>query len=85
IFTGYIHTNGYGRIRIMGKQRSAHVMSCEIATKRAIEPGEVTRHLCGKNLCIAPHYLQVGDPSANGLDCLKHGSKRVNWTRKRLG
>ncbi|CAN0354706.1 unnamed protein product [Scytosiphon promiscuus] len=82
-FTGCT-SHGYGQIQIMGKHRGAHVMSCEIAIKRAIEPREVTRHLCGNKLCIAPHHLQFGDPSDNGLDCLKHWSRACKLDEEKV-
>ncbi|CAM9113387.1 unnamed protein product, partial [Ectocarpus sp. 13 AM-2016] len=73
-FTGCT-VRSYGQIQIMGKYRGAHVMSCEIATKRAVRPGEVTRHLCGNKLCIAPGHLVFGRPVDNSLNSLKHGTK----------
>lgn len=64
---------GYGKVQIMGKLKGAHILSCEITAKRAIKPGEVTRHLCGNKLCIAPHHLRFGTSQENTRDSLKNG------------
>ncbi|CAM9293480.1 unnamed protein product, partial [Laminaria digitata] len=82
-FTGST-AHGYGQIQIMGRHKGAHVMSCEIATKRAIKPGEVTRHLCGNKLCIAPHHLVFGTPVANSLDSLKQGSTTCKFDEEKV-
>lgn len=59
-------------------------MSCEIGTKRSIKPGEVTRHLCGNKVCVAPHHLVFGTAVANSLDSLKHGSKTCKLDEEKV-
>lgn len=76
-YTGYIPKEawyGYGVSRIMGKQRGAHTMSCEIKERRSIKKGEQTLHLCGNNYCIAPHHLTFGSPRENALTNVRNGS-----------
>ena len=76
-YTGYFPpgTDGYGRAKIMGRQKASHVMSCEIKERRSIKKGEHTIHKCGNTKCISPHHLFFGSPRENSLTSVRNGSK----------
>lgn len=85
-YTGYIPPgpDGYGRAKIMGRQKASHTMSCEIKERRAIKKSEHTLHLCANPRCIAPHHLTFGSPRENALTSVRNGSKTTKLDENKV-
>jgi len=77
-FKGTRDTHGYGIFSYFGKNKRAHIWSCEIKNKRSRENEECTRHLCGNRICVNPSHLMFGSDKENAQDRLYH--KRVKLT-----
>jgi HNH endonuclease len=67
-------TRGYGRFGYHGKGYYAHRFMCELAHGRPPSDVHEAAHSCGDTACVNPHHLSWKTPSANGLDCRKHGT-----------
>lgn len=63
IWIGY-STNGYGRLKIDGKFRMAHIVAYEI-TKGQIPDGLNLDHLCRVPCCVNPDHLEPVTQSVN--------------------
>jgi len=50
--------NGYGRIKIKGKTRRAHVVSWELHNGRKVKDGYILHHKCKHENCVNPMHLQ---------------------------
>ena len=75
---------GYTRFSFQGRQKSAHVWSCEIAAKRLQQDGEVVRHLCGNKCCISPAHLEFGTCIENARDALMHGTRAAKLNPEKV-
>lgn len=65
--------DGYGRVRIKGKKRRAHILSYEYAFG-AVPVGMMVCHRCGNPLCINPEHLYAGTSRDNYADMVRHGT-----------
>ena len=65
----------YGYTKYKGKEKRVHIFSCEAKYGRNREKHEVTRHLCGYNLCFNQDHLAFGTNGENTIDCIKTGRK----------
>jgi HNH endonuclease len=74
-------SRGYGTFRYLGKTYYAHRFMCELAHGHAPSDIHEAAHSCGDAGCVNPNHLSWKTPSANGLDCRKHGTH----VRSRLG
>ena len=61
----------YGYTNYKGKSNSVHIFACEAKYGRNREKHEVTRHLCGENLCCNQDHLSFGTYIENSIDSLK--------------
>jgi hypothetical protein len=72
--------DGYGFIRIDGKNKKAHRVAFELAKGR--EPSRHTCHTCDTPSCVNPDHLWDGSNAENTLDsCLKErrGSSKLTF------
>ena len=58
LWTAYISPNGYGRIKVNGKNVSAHRMAYELV-KGPIPKGLQIDHLCRVKHCVNPNHLEA--------------------------
>lgn len=71
-FSGFRNSRNYGKKSYLGLKSYTHILACESKNERRIQPGEVTRHLCGNHPCCNPQHLEFGTRIENSLDTLKH-------------
>lgn len=83
-WTGLITTQGYGHVRIFGKQTAPHILACEIKNKQQRPKDMVTRHLCANKKCCNPDHLVFGTHSENSLDSIRHGSRAASVTNEEI-
>lgn len=67
LWTGRASEDGYGRIRIAGKERTATVVSWALHFG-PVPPMGIMCHHCDNPPCIRPQHLFLGDHSLNGYD-----------------
>lgn len=74
IWQGYKDRDGYGRMRLEGKERFTHRISYE-AWVAPLEKDKVIMHLCDKPACCNPEHLKQGTQAENNRDCADKGRK----------
>jgi hypothetical protein len=72
VWRGHRSKRGYGRIRVAGKWRPAHVVSYEVH-KGPIPAGLKVLHSCDNPPCIEPAHLSAGTQLDNVQDMLAKG------------
>ncbi len=72
-----VDANGYGRISIQGKMRSAHRASLTVKLNRPLLKKEHARHLCLRKDCFNPNHLKEGTAFDNAKDKKLHGTDRT--------
>lgn len=75
VWTGSLDKDGYGKVRLHGKQVRAHRAVYEEA-HGAIPGGLVVRHKCDNRPCVKLDHLETGTPRQNTLDSVDRG----RWT-----
>lgn len=73
IWKGNKTHDGYGRVRIAGKKRRAHIVSFEECFGKVPE-GRMVCHKCGNRLCMNPDHLYAGTGKDNYADMVAHGN-----------
>jgi hypothetical protein len=58
---------GYGFIRIKGRNYFTHRLSIEKKLNRLLQKGEETRHLCTTTSCFWDEHLESGTPTQNSV------------------
>lgn len=75
LWTGSKYRNGYGWLKVFGKNRSAHRYSYELH-KGEIPEGLEVLHSCDVKHCVNPNHLRVGSHSENMKDAADRGLMR---------
>jgi hypothetical protein len=68
LWVGCSDKDGYGFIRVAGKNLKAHRVSMELHSGVTLGPGQLVCHKCDTPACINPDHLYVGDNSRNQQD-----------------
>lgn len=64
---------GYGRVLVDGRTRSAHVVALEEALGRRLRPKMKGCHKCDNKPCVRPSHLFEGTQKQNVRDCVVKG------------
>ena len=81
-WTGYIGKNGYGRISINGKYKSAHRLAYQLHYNKI--PDRHVCHSCDNRKCINPSHLWLGTDKDNLRDMWKKGRGRNQNMNKKV-
>lgn len=73
IWLGAHDKDGYGFIRIDGKNKKAHRISFELSTGIVLTPHIQVLHSCDNTACVNPKHLRVGSNSDNQIDAVVRG------------
>jgi hypothetical protein len=79
-WTGYCEQNGYGLIKIDGRQRKATRWILGIARGRPLGRDECALHHCDNPPCVNLDHLYVGDQLQNIRDMNDRGRARQPYT-----
>lgn len=72
LFVGYIRPNGYGQMKVMGKNVKAHRLAWILAYDR-IPAGLFVCHRCDVRACVEPEHLFLGTYLDNIRDMVAKG------------
>lgn len=73
LWKGCADKDGYGFIRIDGKNIKAHRFALSLKIGKPLEKGELACHSCDTPRCVNPDHLWVGDNSKNQIDSAAKG------------
>ena len=79
LWLGAHDKDGYGFIRINGKNIKAHRVSLEWKLGRPLSASEQAMHRCDRPECVEPSHLLVGSNSDNQIDSI---IKRRKWSQR---
>lgn len=69
----FARSNGYGILRVRGRNFGAHNLVCTLVTGPAPE-GHEAAHYCGRADCVNPHHIRWATRHENQADRLVHGT-----------
>jgi len=73
LWTASGNGRGYGRIKINGRNESAHRVAWEIYHGKTIPYGKVICHTCDNPRCVNPKHLFIGTQRDNVRDAVNKG------------
>lgn len=76
IWTGCRDKDGYGRLKVKGKNQKAHRVSFSLHHNMEI-PNLLVLHTCDTPSCINPDHLFLGTHADNTKDMLSKGRKNI--------
>ena len=77
LWTGAVTKEGYGVIRVNGRNRPAHQISWELDTGLQVSAGKVIRHKCDTPQCVNPAHLLIGTPRDNVHDAISRNRNSI--------
>lgn len=83
LWTAATESNGYGRIKINGKNESSHRISYAIFNG-GVPKGLAICHSCDVRNCVNPRHLWCGTLEDNNRDMCDKGRNSVNHLRFRI-
>jgi hypothetical protein len=75
-WTGSLNKDGYGRLRINGREKTAHRRAWELL-RGEIPDGLLVCHTCDNRSCIAIDHLFLGTDKDNSDDKVSKGRQRA--------
>src|SRR5262245_17641261 len=76
LWTGHVHSSGYGRIVVDRRDRFVHCVAWE-EQHGPIPPGMQVQHLCNVKRCIEPTHLTLGTPAQNSAYMVQCGRSTI--------
>lgn len=73
LWSGHVDKDGYGVIRVQGKDCKAHRAALGLALPGGLSPIQMACHHCDTPACINPAHLYAGDARSNMLDMFARG------------
>jgi hypothetical protein len=67
---------GYGQVKVNGKQTGAHCIAYELFIG-PIPEGAFVLHSCDDPGCVSPEHLKIGDHQKNMRDRMNHGHYKI--------
>lgn len=88
VWTKSRRRNGYGQIKVNGRNRTAHRVAYELANG-PIPDGLSIDHTCRNRACIEPRHLRLATTKQNAENRVSRpasvsGIRGVHWDRSRL-
>lgn len=82
MWPGAVDKDGYGFVKIRGKQKRAHRVAMEKRLGRDLKPTEIVMHLCHHPGCVNANHLKVGTVAENSQMAL---ARRTTLAKSVLG